>query len=196
MCSIFLLIPSSQKSWVSPRWKKSFVSRRDVGGGDGGSVPAWDWERLMHSLQTPFSLSPEEIWLQLNLDIMRFFCSCLIIGFIFFFPHCLQSSVWPYWRRNFLHLTSVIWSLSITRPRNGRAKQRCKAASVSEVSNTLYSADYDAVMVARTAVIAPTAKVLRIEARDEELPFALRQSLSLSTEEHARPARTGNMVSI
>ncbi len=114
----------------------------------------------------------------------------------FFFPHCLQSSVWPYCRRNFLHLTSVIWSLSITRPRNGRAKQRCNAAAVSEVSNTLSSADYDAVMVARTAVIAPTAKVLRIEARDEELPFALRQSLSLSTEEHVRPARTGNMVSI
>jgi hypothetical protein len=51
-------------------------------------------------------------------------------------------------------------------------------------------------MVARTAAIAPTAKVLRIEARDEELPFALRQSLSLATVEHAGPARTGHMVSI
>jgi len=95
-----------------------------------------------------------------------------------------------------LQLAAVFWSLSITRPRNGRAKQRCNAASVSEDSNTLSSADYDAVMVARTAVIAPTAKVLRIEARDEELPFALRQSLSLATVEHAGPARTGHMVSI
>ena len=71
-----------------------------------------------------------------------------------------------------------------------RTKQRRNAALVS---NTLSSADYNAVMVARTAVIAPTAKVLRIEARDEELPFAVRQSLSLATVAHAGPARTGHM---
>ena len=44
-----------------------------------------------------------------------------------------------------------------------------------------------AVIVARTAAIAPTAKVLRIEARDEGPPLAFRQSLSVL---QLVPART------
>ena len=57
-------------------------------------------------------------------------------------------------------------------------------------SNTLAGADYVAVIVARTAAIAPTDKVLRIEVRNEELPLALRQSLS---ELQEVPERTGHI---
>jgi hypothetical protein len=73
-------------------------------------------------------------------------------------------------------ITTVIWSLSITSPCNGCvcSKQRRNAA-------TGFRTHY------------PVRATLRIEARDEDLPLVLRQSLSVATVANVVPARAGHI---